>query len=268
MDGRGGFSGGSGSGFPRSGTLCRASGGFRGMAAGWRMAPCAGGRTILCAFVGMVFCAGPALAQPAGPQRLDQADRVGTLMAIAPGRLQVRLKNTGDLWIVAAAPGATVEVNGTAAREMLMPKQFVECSVDLDDFGKVTQPIAKVIFPGGGTPGVVGNASGIADPKAKRSPGKRPAGTYLVSGFIKSVDGDEITVQVGRDRFEIPVAADAELEVATASLAVAGVGDEVELEGEYLQKGQLIASSIKVTLTNPLMPPPAKGKGRRPAATP
>ena len=166
MDGRGGFSEGSGSGFPRSGTLCRASGGFRGITAGWRMAPCAGWRTILCAFVGMVFCAGPALAQPAGPQRLDQADRVGTLMAIAPGRLQVRLKNTGDLWIVAAAPGATVEVNGTAAREMLMPKQFVECSVDLDDFGKVTQPIAKVIFPGGGTPGVVGNASGIADPKA------------------------------------------------------------------------------------------------------
>lgn len=260
MDGRGRFSEGSGFGFPRSGKLCRTSGGFRGMAAGWRMA--------LSAFVGMVFCAGPALAQPAGPQRLDQADRVGTLMAIAPGRLQVRLKNTGDLWVVAAAPGATVEVNGTAAREMLMPKQFVECSVELDDFGKVTQPIAKVIFPGGGTPGVVGNASGIADPKAKRSPGKRPAGTYLVSGFIKSVDGDEITVQVGRDRFEIPVAADAELEVATASLAVAGVGDEVELEGEYLQKGQLIASSIKVTLTNPLMPPPAKGKGRRPAATP
>ena len=259
MDGRGGFSGGFGSGSPRSGTLCRASSGFRGMAAGWR--------TLLPAFLGMVFSAGLALAQPAGPQRLEKADRVGTLMAIAPGRLQVRLKNTGELWVVAAAPGATVEVIGTAAREMLMPKQFVECSVDLDDFGKVTQPIAKVIFPGGGTPGVVGNASGIADPKAKRSPGKRPAGTYLVSGFIKSVDGDEITVQVGRDRFEIPLAADAELEVATSSLAVAGVGDEVELEGEYFQKFQLIASSIKVTLTNPLMPPPAKGKGRR-LATP
>lgn len=227
------------------------------------------GTARLVAAVGLVaVLAGPGLAQPAGPQRLDQADRVGTVMAIAPGRIQVRLKNSGDLWIVAVAPGASVEVTGTASREMLMPKQFVECSVDLDEFGKVTQPIGKVIFPGGGTPGVVGSASGATDPKAKRSPGKRPAGNYLVSGFIKSVDGDVIIVQVGRDRFEIPVAADAELEVATANLAIATVGDDVELEGEYLQKGQLLASSIKVTLTNPLMPPPAKGKGKRPVASP
>jgi hypothetical protein len=227
------------------------------------------GTVRLVAAVGLVaLLAGPGLAQPAGPQRLEQADRVGTVMAIAPGRIQVRLKNSGDMWVVAAAPGASVEVTGTASREMLMPKQFVECSVDLYAFGKVTQPIGKVIFPGSGTPGVAGSASGSTDPKAKRAPGKRPAGNYLVSGFIKSVDGDTIVVQVGRDRFEIPVAADAELEVATANLAIATVGDEVELEGEYLQKGQLLASSIKVTLTNPLMPPPAKGKGKRPAASP
>ncbi len=260
MDGRCGFSGPSGFGDAGSVALGGALRASPAVATGWAIA--------LAAFVWIVVGAGAALAQPAGPQRLDRADRVGTVMALAPGRLQVRLKNTGDLWVVAAAPGATVEVTGTAAREMLMPKQFVECSVELDEFGKVTQPVAKVIFPGGGTPGVTGNASGPTDPKAKRAPGKRPAGTYLVSGFIKSVEGDEITVQIGRDRFEIPVAADAELEVATANIAVAAVGDEVELDGEYLQKGQLIASSIKVTLTNPLMPPPAKGKGRRPAATP
>lgn len=212
--------------------------------------------------------AGRAAAQPAAPQRLDRADRVGTLMAIAPGRIQVRLKNSGDTWIVAAAPGATVEVTGTAAREMLMPKQFVECSVELDDLGKVTQPVEKVIFPGTGTPGVTGNASGFSDSKGKRPGGKRPAGTYLVSGPIKSVDGDRIVIQIGRDRFEIPVAPEADLEVATANLAVAGIGDDVELDGEYVQKGQLLASSIKVTLVNPLMPPPAKGKARRPATAP
>ena len=260
MDGRRGFSTPSAFVASGSGVLGGVPGGSTAVAPLWLI--------VLAAFLGFVVDAGAALAQPGGPQRLDRADRVGTVMAIAPGRIQVRLKNTGDLWVVVAAPGATVEVTGTASREMLMPKQFVECSVELDEFGKVTQPVAKVIFPGGGTPGVVGNASGLTDPKAKRAPGKRPAGTYLVSGFIKSVDGEEITLQIGRDRFEIPVAADAELEVATANIAVAGVGDEVELDGEYLQKGQLIASSIKVTLTNPLMPPPAKGKGRRPAATP
>ena len=231
--------------------------------------PRAGGALVLVVvFAWGLFGAGPVAAQPAGPQRLDRADREGTLMAIAPGRLQVRLKNTGDTWIVAAAPGATVEVSGTAARAMLMPKQFVECSVELDEFGKVTQPVEKVIFPGSGTPGVTGNASGFSETKAKRPGGKRPPGTYLVSGFIKSVDGDQIVVQIGRDRFEIPVAPEAELEVATANLAVAGIGDDVELDGEYLQKGQLLASSIKVTLVNPLMPPPPKGKGRRPTTPP
>jgi len=250
----------------------RVSGRIRRQVAGRGAPPLrAGGSGLPCVVLALVwglFGVGPATAQPPGPQRLDRADRVGTLMAIAPGRLQVRLKNTGDTWIVAAAPGATVEVTGTAAREMLIPKQFVECSVELDEFGKVTQPVEKVIFPGTGTPGVTGNASGLADPKARRAGGKRPAGTYLVSGLIKSVDGDRIVIQVGRDRFEIPVAPEAELEVATANLAVAGVGDDVELDGEYLQKGQLLASSIKVTLVNPLMPPPPKGKGRRPAATP
>jgi hypothetical protein len=48
----------------------------------------AGWRTILPAFVGMVFCAGPALAQPAGPQRLDQADRVGTFASVIRGSAQ------------------------------------------------------------------------------------------------------------------------------------------------------------------------------------
>ncbi len=213
-------------------------------------------------------CHRVALGQPAEAQKLDRGDRVGTVLQLAPGRIQVRLKNSGETWVVAAAPDATIEVAGTAAREMLQAKQFVQCSVELDEFGKVTQPVEKVTFPGGGTPGVVAGGLGLADPKAKRAPGKRPAGTYLVSGLIKSVEGDEITIQIGRDRFEIPVATDAELEVATANIALASPGDDVELEGEYVQKGQLLASSIKVTLVNPLMPPQPKNKARRPARTP
>jgi len=221
-------------------------------------------------FLGMFagFFGGPAGAQQGEAQRLDRGDRVGTVLQLAPGRIQVRLKNSGETWVVAAAPDATVEVAGTAAREMLQPKQFVQCSVELDEFGKVTQPVAKVTFPGAGTPGVVAGGLGIADPKAKRAPGKRPAGTYLVSGAIKSAEEDQITILIGRDRFEIPVAADAELEVITANIALASPGDDIELEGEYYQKGQLLASSIKITLVNPLMPPQPKNKVRRPARTP
>lgn len=209
-----------------------------------------------------------AAALPAGaqePRSLEPADRAGKVMGLAQGRLQVRLLNSGETWIVAAAPDATVEVQGTAAREMLAPKQFVQCAVELDDRGQVTQPVAKVTFPGGGTPGVSTSGPDLAEPRGKRPAGKRPAGSYIVSGFVKSVDDEGIVVQIGRDRFVIPVPEDAELEVRTANLGIVNVGDDVELEGQYVQRGQLLASSIRVTLANPLMPP-AKGKRRPPAA--
>jgi len=205
----------------------------------------------------------PAVAQE--PKRLEPADRAGTIMGLAPGRLQVRLKNSGETWLVVPAPQATVEVKGEASREMLAPKQFVQCAVELDDLGKVTQPIDKVTFPGGGTPGVSAAGLDAPDPKARRPAGKRPAGSYLVSGFIKSVDDEGIVVQIGRDRFVIPLAAEAELEVRTPNLGVANIGDDVDLEGDYLQRGQLRASSIKVELANPLQPP-QKGKKRAPTA--
>ena len=129
-----------------------------------------------------------------------------------------------------------------------------------------TGPVDTITFTGGGTPGVAAAGLDVADPKSKRAAGKRPAGSYLVSGFIKSADEDSIVVQIGRERFEIPVTTETALEVRTPNLAAAAVGDDVELEGEYVQKGQLLASSIKVALANPLEPP-QKGK-RRPAGSP
>lgn len=216
--------------------------------------------------VGGAALAVAVLAVPAGgqePKTLAPGDRVGKVVGFLPGGMQVRLLNSGEEWIVAAARDATVEVTGTASREMLAPKQFVQIAVELDALGKVTQPVEKVTFPGGGTPGVAAAGIAGADPKAKRPAGKRPPGSYLVAGFIKTFADGEIVIQVGRERFEIPVSPEAELEVRTADLRVAGVGDDVALEGQYVQQGQLLASSIKVTLANPLTPP-QKGK-RRPA---
>ncbi len=219
---------------------------------------------VLVLAVGLVHAGRPSAAQE--PAVLPPGDRTGTIHGIGPGGMQVKLLSSGrELW-VARAPDATVELTGTAAREMLAPKQFVQVAVELDDTGKVSQPVDKVTFPGGGTPGVTAAGIGGAEPKARRPAGKRPAGSYLVAGFIKSADGDGFVVQVGRDRFEIELAPEAELEVRTPNLAVASVGDGVELEGKLVQENQLLASSIKVTLANPLTPP-QKGK-RRPAAAP
>ena len=224
----------------------------------------AGRMATLVLTLGLLAAGVPAAAQE--PATLPPGDRAGTIHGVGPAGMQVKLLSSGrELW-VAKAPDATVEVAGTAGREMLAPKQFVQVAVEIDDTGKVSQPVEKVTFPGGGTPGVSAAGIGGADAKARRPAGKRPAGSYLVSGFIKSADGDGFVVQVGRDRFEIELAPEAELEVRTPNLAVASVGDGVELEGRFVQENQLLASSIKVTLANPLVPP-QKGK-RRPAPAP
>lgn len=217
-----------------------------------------------------VWCGGRcdvASAQPGGqPKQLTAADGTGTVDAVAPGMLRLRLKG-GEFWNVVPAANALVAVEGTATRELLQPGQFVSCSLDLDAAGKVTAPVTQVIFTGGGTPGVVAGGLGGAEPGAKRLPGRRPAGTYLVSGPIRQVTDDTITVQAGRDKFEIDVPPAAELLVRTANLAPVSPGDQVEVEGLYVRKGELQATKLSITLANPVSPP-AKNKGARRTAKP
>jgi hypothetical protein len=201
-----------------------------------------------------------ASAQPRQqPKKLGGEDGKGTVDAVAPGMIRLRLKG-GEFWTVVPAPDATVTVVGTAAREMLQPGQFVACSLTLDAFGKVAAPVTQILFPGGGMPGVVAGGLGIPEAGAKRMPGRRPAGTYLVSGPIKLVTDDVVTVQAGRDRFEFPVPAETELVVRTTNFGIASSGDQVEVEGLYINKGELQASSLAITLASPLTPP-AKTRG-------
>jgi hypothetical protein len=212
-------------------------------------------------------CAQPGRGGPQ-PQKLAAEDGTGTIDAIGPGVLRLRLKG-GEFWAVVPAPGAQVTVTGAASRQMLQPGQFVSCSLNLDEFGKVTAAPAQVIFPGGGTPGVVAGGIGMAEPGAKRVSGRRPAGTYLVLGTIKTVDDESITVQAGKDRFEIPVPEDVELVVRTSNIALAATGDAVEVEGLYVRRGELQATSLSIKLAQPVSPP-SKGRSppRRPARQP
>ena len=202
---------------------------------------------------------------PGGPgqlKALDKEEQVGQLVEVGPGVLQLRLPTGGTLWQALPAPNATIEVTGKASREMLQPKQFVNCAVTLDEFGKVTEPALQVAFTDGRAPGVVAGGLGIADEKAKRFAGKRPAGSYLIAGTVKQVEGDVVTVIAGREKFEITVPPEAELVVRSANIGIASPGDRVEVEGRYYRRGQLLVSSLKVTLTNPVVPPP-KNKARR-----
>ena len=76
---------------------------------------------------------------------------------------------------------------------------------------------------------------------------------------------DVITVQAGKDRFEITVPPATELLVKTTNFMMASQGDKVEVEGQYLQKGELQATALTITLAKPVSPP-SKNRGlKRPA---
>jgi len=198
-------------------------------------------------------------------QQLDRETGVGTVDAVAPGMMRLKLKGD-ELWTVVPAPTAKVEVVGTAAREMLQAGTFVVCAVQLDEQGKVTDPPARITFPGTGTPGVTAGGLGIAEPGAKRQAGKRPAGIYLVAGTIKAATDDVVTVQAGREKIDVPVTPETELLVNTQDCSIVEPGDKVTVEGQYYRRGELQATVLTITRTNPLMPPPKKGP-RRPAKT-
>lgn len=207
---------------------------------------------------------GQAPPPPGQLRTLEKEDQIGQVVQIGPGMLQLRLPKGGTLWQAVPAPNAKIEVTGKASREMLQPKQFVNCAVTLDEFGKVTDPALQLAFTDGGAPGVTGGGLGLGDAGAKRVPGKRPAGGYLVAGTIKQIEGDVVTILAGREKFDVTVPAEAELLVRSANLGLAAPGDEVEVEGKYYQKGQLFVSALKITLANPVVPPPPKNKARRP----
>lgn len=197
-------------------------------------------------------------------QNLDRETGVGTVDAVGPGMMRLKLKGN-ELWDVVPAPTAKIEVCGTASREMLQPGTFVVCAVELDETGKVAEPPARVTFPGTGTPGITAGGLGIAEAGAKRLPGKRPAGQYLVAGTIKTADEAGITVQVGREKIDVPVPETTELLVNTQDCSIVEPGDKVTVEGQYYRRGQLQATALTITRLNPLVPPPKTKGTRRPA---
>jgi len=174
------------------------------------------------------------------------------IVDVGPGMFL--LKIGGDLWQVMPAPNAKLELVGTASRAMLRPGEFISCFVALDEFGKATESVTRVTFSGSGTAGVTAGGLGLGEQGAKRVSGKRPAGSYMILGTIKAVKDNTVTVQVGKEKFDLTVPAGVELIVNTQNIGFASKGDTIDVEGQYQQPGQLLASSITITLTNPLEP--------------
>ena len=99
-------------------------------------------------------------------------------------------------------------------------------------------------------------------------PGKRPAGSYLVAGPIKTVTDDVVTVQAGREKIDVPFTPETELLVNTQDCSIVEPGDKVTVEGQYYRRGELQATVMTITRLNPLMPPPKKGPRRPGKAAP
>ena len=210
----------------------------------------------------------PAVAKPA-PQlrKLHPNDGRGTVEMVTPGMLRLRLK-AGEFWNVVPAANADIQVVGTASRELLQAGQFVNCDIKIDEFGKVIEPATRVTFTGGGVPSIVAPGLGILEPGTKRISGRRPAGSYLVSGTIKFMNENSMTLQIGSEKFEITVPAEAELLVNTRNVGLSSVGDAVQVRGEYYEKGQLRAPMMKITLAKPVAPPEKNRGIPKPATKP
>jgi hypothetical protein len=76
------------------------------------------------------------------------------------------------------------------------------------------------------------------------------------------VQENTVTVQAGaRDKVELTILPDAELIVMGGMplMGLVSVGDIVETEGSYYEKGKLEAVELRITLTKPVTPPPSKG---------
>lgn len=224
------------------------------------------GRFFWVVMAGLAMC-GAAEGQP--PQLKSFKDEKAFVAAVGPGVLYVSVEGQGR-WTVVPAPNGRIFAIGQTTREMLQKGQSILCEVTLDDAGKASAPVTKVVCTSGGGAGVTMPVAEGADVPMSGQPaprGKRPAGTYVVAGPILKIAGDIVTVMAGKERVEIQVAEDATFLVNTPNIGLAALGDQVEMEGLSAQNGQLQATYLKVKLSNPVVPP-QKGKPRSKVAAP
>jgi hypothetical protein len=196
------------------------------------------------------------LQKPANQQQNLQKQRQqfqnsGTLDAI--GSAGIRIDINGTKYNVAAdKTGCKFEVSGTVDSSFLKPGMPVHFSAEVDKKGKASAPVSDLEIVSQQTPAAT-DTSHTASHVAKKPAATPAAGPSSITGLLKEVKGNEISVEgtSGPVHAELTPDTPIKVEVNDARMAheLAHPGDKVDVTGYLAQPGIVIAQDIRITLS-------------------
>jgi hypothetical protein len=178
----------------------------------------------------------------------------------------------GETWIVAAEPGATIKVTGTAEVAYLKPRHYIRFSGMVEKKSIVKDPVSKLTLytplaspMAGGPGGPAGKPAGgglaeLGGAAAKLA--ETEASPMTVAGQITMIKGNKVTMNVPgvSPKLQVELADNAAIEVDMGDLSAVRPGDTVEITGGTNYGAQILAKEMQVTLAQPLGAATAKKK--------
>ncbi|MFZ5828470.1 MAG: hypothetical protein ACOY3P_00190 [Planctomycetota bacterium] len=215
----------------------------------------------------------------AGKGEPQHVDGEGTLVAAAPGKLQIKMENGRPMNFL-VAQNARVEFKGTAVPSFLRPGMWVKFDAELDKHGAAQGEVAVLTLftpsnaqPPGIWPQDPGGGIDNADEAGKK---KGPTGPHAglpdaitpcsIAGQISAIGNRQISVRTGRVGVKATIAEDAQIDVETEDLTFARPGDGISFRAAMTRQGVPQVTRMTVKAAQPLappQPPPGQEKSRR-----
>lgn len=219
------------------------------------------GRVLVAATIGCVVLASTYVATAQIPSRRKSAaadlqpkhtQGKGTVDAVAGGLLKITLRS--KTWIVKPGPQCKIEVMGTAEEDCLRPGVIVRFSAEVDKKGIVAEPLEEIELTSlrpGESIGTFANSLD-SEPGTRAFPkGDEPTSLQVVGRIIKLNDR-KATIATGRLNVQVELKPDVTVKYNTTDYSLAAEGDVIEVKGNYLESGAMLAEEIAITLGKPV----------------
>ncbi len=210
----------------------------------------------------------PAQQQLQQPQHQPQM-LSGTIEEIGTHGMVV--DSMGSKWNVAPDKMCKIEVTGSGDASLLKPGMLVRFSADVDKkTGKASAPVSEVEVT---SPQNImaaehsrGQAAGTHTALKKSAPAAT-AGPAAVVGTIKSISGNEITVEGPGGLVKADLGPKASVKIDSSDPKLAQVGAKVEVQGYLVKAPNVVAAqAIRITLAGPGEKNAGPKPGEKPAA--
>jgi len=219
--------------------------------------------------VGVLAAAGSAAhGQQQAPPNSLELEATGTYEGPQGATVKFRDEKTKELWLLGLNASTKIVIEGETDLKYLRQGMVVELTGDIDETGKLAEPISEItVLTGKGRPalGLFKPDDDPADARPVRDP---EPGKYRVRGRLLSVKEGELSIVAGRLKLAGTAAEDAKVKLNIENPSAAQVGDTMKVTGWYLdagkpipafqKPGQAMAESINITLTT--VPDPKKSR--------